>query len=262
MIDSITIKSVASFDEHGIQINDLKKVNFIYGANASGKTTISNLIANPTDFNLQNCSINWKHDQTLKVLVYNRNFRDSNFSGSSKLQGVFTLGQATKEDIVLIEQKKVELTDLRNETNQQKETLKNQTDKKSNEEETFKESCWKFYKKYETDFKEAFIGVIKKESFKSRLLAESKNNTSALLTLDELKDKSKTIFGKAPEAIPLLKTISFNRLVEIENDEIWGKKIIGKSDLYIAILIQNLNMNELVNQGRGFLQEDGLLEAP
>jgi wobble nucleotide-excising tRNase len=256
MIESITMKHVASFNEKGVQIIDLKKVNFIYGANASGKTTISNLIANPTDSNFQDCSINWKQNQPLKALVYNKNFRDNNFGGSSKLQGVFTLGQATKEDRELIKQKNGELAKLKDIVNNHEETLKKQTDKKSNVEEEFKERCWGFYKKYKTDFKEAFGGFKKKKSFKEELCSESKINTSALLTLDELKNKSKTIFGKAPEPIPLLKTISFNRLVEIENDAIWGKKIIGKSDVDIAVLIHNLNMNDWVNQGRDFLQKD------
>ena len=49
MIESISIKKVATYDDTGVQINDLKKVNFIYGANASGKTTISNYLYNSTD---------------------------------------------------------------------------------------------------------------------------------------------------------------------------------------------------------------------
>ncbi|MDR2125442.1 MAG: AAA family ATPase, partial [Prevotellaceae bacterium] len=49
MIESITIKNIATFDNEGIQINDLKKVNFIYGVNASGKTTISNFLQNPNN---------------------------------------------------------------------------------------------------------------------------------------------------------------------------------------------------------------------
>ena len=59
MIESITIKSVASFNDVGIQINDLKKVNFFYGANASGKTTISNFLQNTDDEKFKNkgCSI-------------------------------------------------------------------------------------------------------------------------------------------------------------------------------------------------------------
>lgn len=33
MLESINIKKVASYDDIGIQITGLKKINFIYGAN-------------------------------------------------------------------------------------------------------------------------------------------------------------------------------------------------------------------------------------
>jgi len=77
-----------------------------------------------------------------------------------------------------------------------------------------------------------------------------------LLTIDEIKEQSKTIFGDDPKDITPLKTISFDRLGQIENEEIWKKKVVGKSDVDIAKLIQNLNMNDWVNQGREYLQED------
>lgn len=256
MIESIVVKQVASFDATGIQVNNLKKINFIYGANATGKTTISNLIADPVDSTFENCIVNWKHGQPLRALVYNKRFRDSNFGENNKLPGVFTLGQATKDDIALIEHKKAELTNLKDEINKQKDTLKTQLEKKTTIETDFKETCWRFYKKYETDLKEAFVGFLIKESFKNKLLSESENNTSVLLTIEAIKNKSKTIFGNAPQIISLLKTINYNRLNEIENDGIWKKKIVGKSDLDIAKLIQNLNMNDWVNQGRDYLQED------
>jgi wobble nucleotide-excising tRNase len=257
MIESISINEVASFDRAGIQIDDLKKINFFYGANASGKTTISNIIASPTEFNFQNCSVIWEHNQSLKALVYNKNFRENNFGGSSKLKGVFTLGEATKEDINIIEQKKSELTELRDGINQQKDTLQSQIDKKSEKEETFKDTCWIFYKQHEANFKEAFKGSMQKESFKNKLLSEFKFNISELQDIKKLQEKSKTIFGDVPELLSPLASISFNRIIEIEINGIWKKKIIGKSDIDIAKLIQNLNMNDWVNQGRDYLQEDG-----
>ena len=75
MIDNITIKNIASFDETGVSINNLKEVNFIYGANACGKTTISNFLYNNTDSKFSNCSIGWKNNQFLHTLVYNKEFR-------------------------------------------------------------------------------------------------------------------------------------------------------------------------------------------
>ncbi len=223
MIESISIRKVTCFDETGIQINDLKKINFIYGANASGKTTISNLIANPDDANFQHCSLNWEHSQPIKALVYNKHFRDSNFGGSSKLKGVFTLGEATQKDIDFIEEKKNELTKLKDETNKQKETLEKQQDTKTEKENNFKEDSWKFYKKYEKDFKEAFKGFLQKELFKNKLLSESKTNNSELLTIEKIKEKSETIFGNAPVTIPHIPTITFDKINEIEKDELWQR---------------------------------------
>ena len=53
MIEKIEVKKVASYDETGIKITNLKKVNFIYGANGCGKTTISKFLHDKTNFD--NC---------------------------------------------------------------------------------------------------------------------------------------------------------------------------------------------------------------
>lgn len=47
MIEKIIIKNTATFDNEGVEIDNLKKINFVYGANGCGKTTISNVIASP-----------------------------------------------------------------------------------------------------------------------------------------------------------------------------------------------------------------------
>ena len=96
MIEKIDIKKVATYDNQGVQIDDLKKINFVYGANGCGKTTISNLIHDNTDLKYKDSSIKWKNDLPINILVYNKGFRERNF-GKGKLNGVFTLGEATAE---------------------------------------------------------------------------------------------------------------------------------------------------------------------
>jgi len=51
-------------------------------------------------------------------------------------------------------------------------------------------------------------------------------------------------------------TIDFDRILVIETNKIWQKKIIGKTDVEIAKLIQKLNLNDWVNEGRSYLQDD------
>ena len=158
MIESITIKNVATYDFNGVTFNNLKKVNFIYGANGSGKTTISNLIQNPIDEKYQACSISFNNKNPLKTLVYNKEFRQQNF-GKGAIKGVFTLGQATKEEIEDINKKTEELKTIKQEISKQKETLSKQKTSKSDLEDAFKEDCWKNVKhEYEEIFKQAFMG--------------------------------------------------------------------------------------------------------
>lgn len=256
MLDSINIKTVASYDDAGIQINGLKKINFIYGANGCGKTTISNFLHNGIDLKFGSCIASWKNALPLKTLVYNKQFRELNF-GNGKMNGVFTLGEATTEEIEVIRLKTLELKEIKSIGVLKKETYDKQVIAKQNLDDKFKEDTWlKVYKKYENVFKEAFAGSLNKESFKNKLLQEYATNTSLPQTYPELKEKAKTIFGEVPVNIALINLITFDRIVEIENDSIWKKIIVGKADVNIAKLIQKLNLNDWVNQGRNYLQDD------
>lgn len=255
MIKQIDIKNVATYDNQGVQFDDLKKVNFIYGANGCGKTTISNFIYDSLDQKFNSCSLTWQNALPLNVLVYNKEFRERNF-GKGKLNGVFTLGEATAEQIKIIEQKTEELKAIKAEGVKKHETFDKLTADKSKLENDFKEATWtKVYKKYETAFKEAFQGSMQKETFKSKLLQEFSSNTAELETLDNLIAKAETIFGEQPERIEPISQISFERVVEIETNEIWKKIIVGKANVDIAKLIQRLNINDWVNQGKEYIED-------
>ncbi|MCU0470162.1 MAG: AAA family ATPase [Arcicella sp.] len=256
MIKNISIINVATYDDNGVEINGLKKVNFIYGANGCGKTTISNYLYNPNDSRFSKSSLTWQNGIPISTLVYNKEFRERNF-GKGKLGGVFTLGQATAEQIKEIDNKTEELNEIKKDGLKKKETQKALNDKKIELENEFRETTWvKTYKKYEASFKEAFTGTLQKESFKNKLLQEFISNTATLETFPILKEKAETIFGDIPKPITPINQISFDRIIEIENNEIWKKIIVGKADVDIAKLIQKLNINDWVNQGREYIQKD------
>ncbi|MDI9863372.1 AAA family ATPase [Flectobacillus sp. DC10W] len=256
MIKNINIKNVATYDNQGVQFDDLKKVNFIYGANGCGKTTISNFIYDNSNPKFNSSSLVWQNDFPLKVLVYNKEFREKNF-GKGKLNGVFTLGEATAEQIKVIEQKTEELKAIKADEQQKRETLDKQKKTKDELENSFKETTWtKVFKKYETSFREAFQGSMHKETFKNRLLQEAESNYAQIETFENLKEKAETIFGEQPQRIDPISQISFDRILEIETNDIWKKIIVGKADVDIAKLIQKLNINDWVNQGRDYIQDD------
>lgn len=256
MLESINIKKVASYDDIGIQIIGLKKVNFIYGANGCGKTTVSNFLSNQNNDKFLHCSSSWVNNTPLKTLVYNKEFREINF-GKGKLDGIFTLGQASTEQVAVIEDKSEQLKQLKKEGESIKSTLDNLKESKTKVEEDFRENAWSnVYKKYEVVFNEAFDKLKRKEIFKDYLLSEFIENTSVLRTFDELKESAKTIFGDVPVELSEIPLINFDRINEIINNPVWKKIIVGKADVDIAKLIQKLNINDWVNQGVEYIQED------
>jgi wobble nucleotide-excising tRNase len=257
MIESITIKNVATFDNAGIIIDNLKKVNLVYGANGSGKTTISNLLDEPDILQDEGCSISWKNNIPLKVVSYNKQFRERHFN-TGKIPGVFTLGSATKEQLDKIEVLKDERSKIKEESLQKKTTIENQTKKKVDLENEFYNTCWtNIYKQNELRFKESFRGYLSsKKAFADKIIEEYRNNKQELKTQEELIEKAKTIFGETPQRMDEILSIEYARLIEIENNEIWTKKVIGKQDIEIAKLIQRLNLNDWVSQGRQFIEKD------
>lgn len=258
MLDSISIRNIATFDETGAILTNLKKINFIYGVNGSGKTTISRFLNNLSDSKYSHCSVIWKNNMQLKPVVYNKDFREQNF-GNSSIPGVFTLGQATKDEKEAIEKQKVLLETLRNNGIDFQNTVNRLIDNQKNTKNQFKEEIWQNgYKKNETYFKKAFSGALTKERFLEEILNQNKNNTSTLQSLTELLRKTTTIF--IDEAIKL-ERISGNyskRTSEIESDGIWQKRIVGKSEIEIGKLIEKLGMNDWVYKGKEYLQENDI----
>lgn len=69
MISKIMIRNVATYDNVGVAVENLGKVNFIYGANGCGKTTISNFLNNTEGEQFSDCKIEWDQVKRLLFIV-------------------------------------------------------------------------------------------------------------------------------------------------------------------------------------------------
>ena len=254
MITSITVKNVVSYSPDGVLIENLKPVSFIYGANGSGKTTISNFSASPEQTKYADSSMSWENDQALSIYVYNKEFREQNFF-KSNIPGVFTLGKASADQMKSLEEKKEEIKKLRENLRDQLRRLKGFDEQLNSESERLKETLWDLFNKpNKASFGDAFKGSTYKDTFKSRLLQEFKSNSADLVTKEELLEKAKTIFGGRPQEIRLLPFLDFSRLSEIEESEVWGREIVGKADVSISKLIGKLKNSDWVDKGQQFME--------
>ena len=249
MITEIEIKDCASYNSAGVMLNDLKEINFIYGANGSGKTTISNVVANLQAY--PHCRIAWKNNLEIKPFVYNRNFIDENFGRSKYLKGVFSLGKGGKDAKELILAKKTDIDKVNSDIVANVTGIEKHKNEKEANETQFEGDCWVKYQQLKDIFKLAFKGCSYKNTFKDRCKAEA-NNTSTLLDFEVLKEKAGRIYSGSTETKTDIALIGFGTLEDTENHEIWGKKIFGREDVDIADLIKKLNNSDWVKQGRSF----------
>ena len=261
MIEDIKI-SEASFGNEGETINDLSQINFFYGSNGSGKTTISRVIANEDKY--PECSITWRGGNKLETLVYNRDFVERNFNADAELRGIFTLGEENEAHHQAIEVAKKESEELETDILNKKRTLSgdNGSGGKQAElaelESKFKQQCWELKLNYDSDFKEAFTGVRNnKDHFKVKLLQEVTCNDADLLEHQELKAKYETVYTGNPERMPLLERLSYSDLLDLETEEILIKKVVGMEDVDIAAMIQKLGNSDWVKQGREYYDVNG-----
>lgn len=256
MIESFRIRNFATFDSEGAEISNLKPVNFIYGANGTGKTTISRFLSDIDHPDFIDSNVNWKNDNQMTTLVYNKPFREKIFA-EGKTPGVFTLGNATQEDIAQIKMMSISKNTLNESINLKKKELSKEEGKKQEEVEEFTDFVWNnIHSKYKSMFRKAFQGYMgSKKSFKEKLLEENASNDADLLAINDLEEKTSVLFRERPEKLVPIREINNCRHIDIEKDEIWKKAIIGSGDVNIARLISTLNNSDWVSKGRVYIQE-------
>jgi wobble nucleotide-excising tRNase len=201
MIESILIADTATYSSTPENLCDLSTFNFIFGGNATGKTTLSRVIANEDSF--PSCAVSWKGGTRLQPMVYNRDFIETNFNQSNELKGVFTLGEKNVETINKIAAAKTELDNTTKKIETLTRTLQGEdgTGGKKGElaalEAEIRNKCWAQKQKHDAKFQGAFEGFRNSaEKFKAKVFQEWASNSAAVETLAELEKKAETVFGR------------------------------------------------------------------
>ena len=198
LIKEIHMRNCATYVAHGGSLTDCQKINFVYGSNGSGKSTISNYLQNCDDTMFSDCEIKWESTIHPDIVVYNRKFREQNFSNNSDIAGVFTLGQATIEDIKRLDELKERRKQRKSQFDRDSESYKKRDSLRMKNRDDFKETIWNVILRDQgQQFLEAFSGSRKsKERFLEQVLERYKTKNSDICSLRDLESRKATLFGK------------------------------------------------------------------
>ena len=247
MITKIEIENAASY-KNKVEIRP-KKINFIYGSNGSGKTTISRLLNAPNQY-IHSSVI---QDEEHSILVYNNDFVDLHFNNNSLIQGIFTLGKDSNDILEKIKELEEERNELITKIKEKQNTLNKQEGALNEKKTNFNEQCWSFKNEYNTAFKDLFIGKVgNKELFAKYCLSISPTE-SERKSIEELKKLYDSLYIKKISILEKIEhPISIN-ISDLPGIVSLNESITSNKTLQISILIDKLMNSDWVKKGIEYL---------
>lgn len=257
MITSIRLPLRTPFGHEQVMIDGLDRVCFFFGPNGSGKTTISQLIADESSLPDSN-AIQWDGGNPVRVYVYNRNFITANFANKASVPGVFTMGKGMVDA-----QKKIdELTEAIERDKSKKEAAQGNLEQARTELQTAQtqivEACWSTKSAIPAELQKQMPGHNTKARFKDGLLEHvaAAKDDDAKPDMAEIEKRAAIVFDDTVTTASDLPQIDLQRLISCEGADIFGKAIVGKEDIPIAALITRLGISDWVEQGQKHIEGD------
>lgn len=226
-------------------------VNFFYGKNGAGKSTIARTIK-------ANSEVEWQSGKSVSdydVLVYDTDFVDANFASYGNLAGVFTVCEANIE----VQKKLNELAEQKKQKGDEYRKAKDAVDKNQGEKDAslaeYQEECWKQTEKLRVVFDAVITGKKKKALFAEEILAitpvdhDYSELESTVNTIFHGDDKKYAVYSKAGKVT----------YASLPGYDLMGKSIASSSETPFSRFIKALNATDWVRQGHAHYsgQTDG-----
>lgn len=229
-ITNITLNRATFTD---VSIDGLTFVNFFYGNNGAGKSSIAHAIE-------EDDGIVWADGKTaddFDLLVYNQDFINDNFVNYGDLKGVFIFGE---EDIEA-KKKIAELTDQKKQKMDARQTALDEHKKKSDGLASalsqFQDACFSKTASIRRRFEKCMDGKKQKKNFAEAVLSEGKPTNHDLAELERLYDVA---FDDSARAYPEFKKAAATTYGSLPGKDLLDRMIVSSSDTPFARFMKAL----------------------
>jgi len=219
-------------------------VNFFFGKNGSGKTTIGRQIRDDRSLEYDPLMPRQNYD----VLVYNQDFIEENFRTYDGFKGVFTISKKGVDDSHEIEVKEAQKKEYQRLANEAKEQLDKNQAELAEAYKTFSSDCFRNVKEIRETYKDQLKGFLKPDPFAQKVL-----NTSSIIEYDEKKlaELYKSAFDSSLEAYLYFDTFPEHALDigVVPACPLLEEPIVSRSDTEFSRFVKALNATDWVRAG-------------
>ncbi len=269
MIESINIKNIASYHPtDDVVINELKKVNFFFGNNGSGKSTVAKYLYNQdvkeedksADFD--SCSQNGFVKENHQILVFDEKFIERNFIDNDIQSGIFSLNETNEEIDNQIKDEQEIVTSLEVYKDEILVSRKDRFEKQKNKwYKDLKDYCFNKRKSTIQSFLKIKDDFPKKQTQNNYDAIVAVNNIigpKPLILFDKLSTDYKKYYDTDLQKINLRLEPNYYKSIrkkEVELNKLLQEVIVGNDDVEIATLINDLGIKSWVENGLTFLKD-------
>lgn len=252
VIRKITLNG-ATFDNEVIEPT---YVNFFYGRNGVGKSTVARTIEGDD-------GVVWQDGRSASdydVLVYSQDFINRNFETYGDLKGVFTVSEPNIKIQKQVEEKTAKKDELDRQAGEYTEQSGQKVTAQQNVEDTFQKACWDKTRDICGKFPDAVKGTGRKNLFASAVLAVK---APAEQDLDKLAELYRIAYDSQARTYSQFSRISaaptYGRL---PGNDLMDKVVVSSSKTPFANFIKALNASDWVRQGHQHYSKEAAGKCP
>lgn len=251
-IEKITLNT-ATYDEEVIEPSF---INFFYGRNGAGKSTIANAIGD-------NNGVQWQAGKTATdydVLVYNQQFIDDNFASYGNLAGVFTVCETNIKIQKEIDQKTADKGRMEDEMRSHLSAIEGKKGLIEIANTDFQDECWEKTKGIRAQFKEAVKGTGKKNLLVEHIVSQPNAVAHDIAELEKL--YTVAFDASARTYSQFTRAGSSTTYGKLAGKELMDKVIVSSSNTPFAKFMKALNASDWVRTGHAQYHQNAEGKCP